>query len=292
MISILVTAYKEHKTIGKAIEAILNQKINQKHEIVVVAPDKETLAVAKKYKQVRSIKDPGKGKPKAMNYVFPKLKGDIVVLTDGDVFLETGAIKKLLPHFKDKKIGAVSGRPIPTNSKNELYGYWAHLLADMGAHEQRLKDDKDDRPFVMTGYLYAMRKKLFDKIPDSFFGDDPFVSYTIWSKGYKLKYEQNAVVYYKAPTNFKDWINQKRRSGGAYLTLKNYFDDLPQFRSLSREVLYGWYRPLKYAKKPKEFGWSILLYPARLWLWILSFWSFKIKKIGMKELWVRVESTK
>ena len=42
MISIIITSFKEHKTIGRAIDSILNQKINYEYEILVVAPDEET----------------------------------------------------------------------------------------------------------------------------------------------------------------------------------------------------------------------------------------------------------
>ena len=61
MISIIITSFKEPKT-GKAIESFLNQKIREKHEIIVSAPDIETQNIVKRYKQVKLFKDPGKGK--------------------------------------------------------------------------------------------------------------------------------------------------------------------------------------------------------------------------------------
>ena len=51
MISIIITAFKEPKTIGKAIESFTNQKIKEKYELYVVAPDKETLDIARKYQK-------------------------------------------------------------------------------------------------------------------------------------------------------------------------------------------------------------------------------------------------
>ena len=49
MISIIITAFKEPKTIGRAIEQVLKNKIKDKFEIIVSAPDKETLDVARDY---------------------------------------------------------------------------------------------------------------------------------------------------------------------------------------------------------------------------------------------------
>ena len=65
MLSIIITSYKEPKTIGRAIESFINQNIKD-YELLVLAPDKETLDAAKKYsksKKVKIIKDQGKGKP-------------------------------------------------------------------------------------------------------------------------------------------------------------------------------------------------------------------------------------
>ena len=48
MISIVITSFREPKTIGKAIESYLDQAIPEDYEIIVAAPDKETLDVVKR----------------------------------------------------------------------------------------------------------------------------------------------------------------------------------------------------------------------------------------------------
>ena len=134
MISIIITAYKEEKTIGKAIQALLDNNLKN-FEILVVAPDTKTLSEIKKFsrkdKRIKDIKDSGKGKPAALNLVFKKAKGEILVLTDGDVWIEKNAIKYLLEPFSDPKVGAVSGHPISINSRNKIMGFWSHLLTSV-----------------------------------------------------------------------------------------------------------------------------------------------------------------
>ena len=49
MISIVITSFKEPKTIGKAIESFISQKLPLEYELIVAAPDKETLDVARSY---------------------------------------------------------------------------------------------------------------------------------------------------------------------------------------------------------------------------------------------------
>ena len=215
MLSIIITAYKEPKTIGLAIESFIKQKIKEEHEILIVCPDKETIDAAEKYskkhKEVRVIKDPGKGKPAALNAAFSNAKGGILILTDGDVFSGKNSVAELLKPFEDKKVGAVSGRPISLNDADTMFGFWSHLLTDAGAHSVRLERSDKGKFIACTGYLYAIRN-VVNKIPEDALADDAVISHIIWDKGYKIKYALNALVYIRYPDNFKDWIKQKERS--------------------------------------------------------------------------------
>ena len=290
MISIIITAFRETNTIGKAIESILNQKIKEKHEIIVVAPDNETIDIAKKYK-VKIIKDNNKGKPAALNLAFSKCKkSNILVLTDGDVYTSENSINELLNTFKDKKIGASSSRPVSINTKNTMLGFWSHLLTDIGAHETRTLLSKREKQIVCSGYLMAIRN-IINNIPENSLADDAVISNIIYSKGYKIAYCQNSLVFVKYPTTFKDWIKQKRRSTGGYLQIKKLTKRKDEMRSFTKESL-GIYRALKYPKTIKEFYWTLILILARLYLWLIIFIDIKLKRKEFSKIWQRIESTK
>src|SRR3989344_5699509 len=138
MIDIVITSDNEPYTIGKAIEAFLEQEINENYTIYVVAPDEETLSITEEYelmdKRVKKIVDPGKGKSFALNKILPKLNGRIIVLSDGDVFVGKDSLKNLIKPFEDEKVGSVTGRPKSIDSRKDIFGYWSHLLCDAGAH--------------------------------------------------------------------------------------------------------------------------------------------------------------
>ena len=158
MITIVITAFKEPKTIGKAIGQVLKNKIKDKFELIVSAPDEETLGVARLYakkdKRIKLLKDAGKGKPAAFNLIIKKAKGEILVLTDGDVYMSEFAIQPLLDKLNDTSVGAVSGHPISLESRNNKLGYWSHLLTDMVDLWR-----KKAKFISCSGYLYAIRKK-------------------------------------------------------------------------------------------------------------------------------------
>lgn len=290
MISIVITAFKEPRTIGKAIEQVLKNKINQDFELIISAPDKETLEVAREYlrrdARIKLLQDKGKGKPAALNLIMEKAKGDILVLTDGDVYMNENAIQPLLDKLKDKTVGAVSGHPIPTNPKSEKYGFWAHLLTEM-VHIWR----KKAKFISCSGYLYAIRKKLLEKLPEDTLSDDAYNSHIIKNKGYRIDYSENSLVNVKYPDNFSDWIKQKKRSAGGYNQIKYFFKEKNIDRSLTKESA-GIFQVLAYPKSLREFFWTAELVFARLYLWFLIFLDINFRKKSFDKVWVRIESTK
>lgn len=290
MISIIITAFKEPKTIGRAIESILKNNLSEKFELIVSAPDKETLEVAKAYrsqdKRIRLLPDEGKGKPAALNMIIKKAKGEILVLTDGDVFIKEDALSPLLSYFKDPRVGAVSGHPIPTNSRKSKLGYWAHLLTEM-VNLWR----KNSKFISCSGYLYAVRKSLLKKMPENTLSDDAYNSHIIKNQGYAIAYSPNSFVNVKYPDNFSDWIKQKKRSAGGYNQIKYIFKEKNIDRSLTKESS-GIFQVLKYPKNLKEFFWTLELIIARIYLWMVIFIDINFRKKSFKKIWVRIESTK
>lgn len=289
MISIIITSYKEPNTIGKAIESILKNNLKN-YEILVVAPDKETLDAAKKYsnKNIKLIKDFGKGKPAALNLAVSKAKGDILILTDGDVYVKENSLNLLLEPFKNKKIGAVSGNPVSLNPKNNMLGYWSHVLTGV-ANERRIKAVMSEKRFFCSGYLFAIRKKLFPKLYEELLSEDGFISHKVYEQGYKLSYSEKSKVYIKYPTNIKDWLIQKKRSAGGYNQIKNLIN--VEIRSFKQEAM-GALGLLKFISSFKEFLWMGSLFLIRIYLWIIIYKEINLQKKSSKNIWKRVESTK
>jgi cellulose synthase/poly-beta-1,6-N-acetylglucosamine synthase-like glycosyltransferase len=291
MISIIITSYKEPNTIGKAIQSILKNNLKD-YEILVTAPDKETLNAAKKYsiknKNIKLIKDLGKGKPLALNLAVSKAKGEIIVLTDGDVYVRKNSINFLLESFKNKQVGAVSGNPVSLNSKNNMLGFWAYVLTKI-ANERRKKALALKKRFFCSGYLFAIRKKLFPILPEELLSEDGFISHNVYEHGYDLDYSEKSEVYIKYPSNIKDWIIQKKRSAGGYNQINKLIKI--EIRSFKKESL-GVFGLLKYVSNFKEFLWMISLFLIRIYLWILIYKEINLQKKSHKSIWKRVESTK
>lgn len=312
-LTVVLTAFKEEKTVARAIRCICDPKYcgyKDKFQLITVIPDKETLEVAKKeiikFSNIEWIRliDPGKGKPTALNLAFKKVKGKIIILTDGDVYLGENSIKNLYDAFKNPKVMGSTGRPISADKKNKFFGYLSHLLAD-AAHHKRLTTLKGIRSgrsrvfvgsksnfFALSGYAMAMRNFQFH-LPEDTLVDDAYLSYVLLSKGGKLEYIPEAKVYVNYPSNLKDWYKQKLRAVGGYVQLWKFgvIENNTKVRNFWKELEYFWF-PIKYANSIKEYIWSLALYPMRLYMWLIIFYQQRVRKKSFDEIWVRVESTK
>jgi cellulose synthase/poly-beta-1,6-N-acetylglucosamine synthase-like glycosyltransferase len=291
-ISIIITAYKESETIAKSIQSILENDLPFDYEIIIVAPDEQTLNVglsyAKNNNRIKILKDPGKGKPNALNLVFKKVKGDILVLTDGDVFVDKKSLIPLIEKFKDPEVGAVTGHPVPTNSKKTMVGYWGNLLFDIADKRRRKAKELGKRTFC-SGYLYAIRNNIIKNIPTETLSEDGLISHLIYEKSYKIEYSENSLVYVKYPTKLKDWIAQKKRSVGGYNQIKMWIGK--EMRSFKKESL-GILDVLTYPKNLVEAYYTFVLILARIYLWFVIFIDINIKKKKLEKIWVRTVTTK
>lgn len=295
MISIVITAFKEPQ-VGKAIESVLKQDIQEDFELLVACPDKETKAIvdqyAKEEKRVRHFQDPGKGKSFALNQIFKILKGRVWIFTDGDVFLKDDAVNALVTQFENRNVGCVSGRVVSLNDRKDKFGFWSHLLADAGAHRVRKEAFKKGSFLETTGYLFAFRNsQVFNEIPLDV-AEDAIIPYYFWKKGFKIGYAENAVVYVKNPDNFTDWLKQRKRTSGAHETLSKYAPDFPRVKSFRNEALKGLRWIWSYPQNPKEYLWTLELIVARLYMWLSLFYDQLLKRKYYNDGWERVESTK
>jgi len=246
----------------------------------------------KKHKQIKIFKDPGKGKSYALNLLLPKLKGKIIILSDGDVYVSENSVNELLKFFENPKVGVVTGRPVSLNSKNNIFGYWSHLLCDAGAHQARLRRAKKNQFLECSGYLWAFRNNIIKNFPKDI-AEDTVVPILFWQKGYKIAYSPKAEVYVKFPSNLHDFIEQKKRTAKGHESLQKYqeFKNVPRMKTFKNEILEGW-TALFYPKTLKEVIWTLLLFPLRFYIWILTLYHTKIKKAHYTDGWKRVESTK
>ncbi len=293
MITIVITAYREENTILRAVQAFVDQDLGQEWELLVVCPDDQTAAVvaplAAHDTRVICMRDEGKGKPAALNVAFKAAHSDIVILSDGDVYVAPGSVRALLAAFEDPQVGIVSGRPVSISPRSTMLGYWSHLLVD-AAHHQRSMRAAQSAFFECSGYLYALQRELVGPIPEDSLAEDGLISHRIWQQGFRTAYAPSAEVYVKYPASYRDWLSQKVRSTGGYA--QGYMPRSRGMRSFRAEAWQGTWQALSFARSPRELLWTLLLFAARIHLWLRVTWDVRWRKRAFALLWQRVDSTK
>ena len=116
LVTIVIPAYNEEKRIKKTLTSILKLDYpGKKLEFIVVndgSTDKtkeiaEKIIKENKKFNIKLINQENKGKGTALNVGLRKAKGEFFICLDADSFVEKGALKKILPYFKEKNIACV-----------------------------------------------------------------------------------------------------------------------------------------------------------------------------------------
>lgn len=297
MIDIIITSYNEPKSTLRAVNAFLNQDIEEDFRVTVVDPFPDVGKFLKnnvKSKKFSFFLDPGEGKGYALNLLFQeynsKNKKDLFILTDGDVYVSNNSVKEIIEKFKDERVGCVTGKPVSTDSRNNKYGYWSHLFF-AGIDRARKSFNKQKKFFECSGYLFAIRKGAITDFPLET-SEDSIIPYLFWKKGYKISYADKAEVYVKNPSNWKDWVNQKVRNIKAHENLNKIAPDLPRTKSFLNEIKWGAFFAITYPTNSTEFIWTLEAYFARVYVYINAFSGLKKKAYGDGWRETEIKSTK
>jgi cellulose synthase/poly-beta-1,6-N-acetylglucosamine synthase-like glycosyltransferase len=297
MITIVITAFKDPNSTCECIKRVMSQKnIKEMFELIVACPDELTKNVIFEYKKkypkiIKYVKQDDNNKNKLMNKIMKLAKGRILIWTDGNKFLEENSVSLILEKFDNPDVGIAGGRPTSMNDRKTLFGYWAHLLTNASDKVKQMRTKKGQ--FIEhSANLLAFRSGLIQEIPLDV-AEDAVISYIISEKGYKNIYVPSARVLVQYPTNFKDWVKQKVRSIKSHEALNYYVSKKTiKMKSLKNEFIYGVYFSLTFPRTIKEIYWTLLLYPARLYIWAKALYEIKFKRNPYSAEWSRSESTK
>jgi biofilm PGA synthesis N-glycosyltransferase PgaC len=217
--SVGITAHNEAKNIGKLLEAVLAQELEQVEvsEIIVVASGctDRTCEIVREYEQ----RDPRvklleqitrEGKTSAINLFLQDASQDICLIESGDTLPGAATIENLVKLFADPKVGMTGAQKIPTNVPDHIVGYMSHLRLQM-EHELCLEIPR-------LGELIAFRK-VFTHLPPDVAMDEAFVEALVIRRGLEVRYAPDAVVYNTGPETMREFIMQRRRNYAGHLHL-------------------------------------------------------------------------
>ncbi|WP_316799482.1 glycosyltransferase family 2 protein [Pedobacter frigidisoli] len=215
IVTLLVAAWNE--------EDMIKQKINNtlaldypadRFQIIFISDGStdRTLEYIQPYKQIVSMHiDERNGKMAAIKRAIPAVTGEIIVFSDANTLLNEQAIKELVKHYQNKKVGAVAGeKRILVNAHADASSagegfYWKY--------ESKLKtwDYELYSNVGAAGELFSIRTALYQPVETDTIIDDHMIAMRIAEQGFIIAYEPNAYASETASANTKEELKRKIR---------------------------------------------------------------------------------
>lgn len=217
-VSVIIAAYNEEKVIVRTIQSVLDNGYSDFELVVVNDGSKDaTLAVLEEsfggHPGVRILSQPNGGKSAALNNAIAHSRHDILIALDADTIFRRGTIEKLVRHFADPRIGAVSGCARVGN-RNKWITRFQSIEYICGFNLDRRALDLLNAITVVPGAVGAWRKELVAKLGG--FGHDTLAEDTdltlaVRRRGHVIRYEEEAVAYTEAPEDTRGLARQRFR---------------------------------------------------------------------------------
>lgn len=221
-VSILVTAHNEADRIASRIANLLALDYPIDRLEVVVASDGSTDATVERAGEyahrgvtVRPFAA-RRGKAAVLNAVVPGLRGDLVLFADARQHFDRGALRALVGNFADPTVGAVSGELVltteagPAAARQGTAFYWRYEKFI------RATEGRADSTVGATGAIYAIRRELFEPIPDDTILDDVLIPLRITRRGLRVLFEPGARAYDCAATARQEFVRKTRTTAGTF----------------------------------------------------------------------------
>lgn len=248
-VTILIAAWNEEDMIVEKIHNTLALDYPKEKLQVIFITDGSTDQTPELIKPFTSVtllhSDVRAGKMAAIKRAIPYANGEIMVFTDANTFLNDRAIKELVKHYQNLKVGAVAGEKrifvdekADASSAGEGF-YWKY--------ESKLKawDYELYSNVGAAGELFSIRTELYQPVESDTIIDDHMIAMRIAENGYIIAYEPNAYATETASANTGEELKRKIRiaAGGiqSILRLKKaanpFYYPIFTFQYISHRVL-------------------------------------------------------
>jgi cellulose synthase/poly-beta-1,6-N-acetylglucosamine synthase-like glycosyltransferase len=222
-VSIIVVAHNEADCIAARIQNLLDLDYPRDRVAIMIGSDgstDDTVERASRYQnlgvQVRAFRN-RRGKPAVINALAPLARSDIVVFADARQRFDRRALRALVANFADPAVGAVSGELVLTTSGDAPAAgqgatfYWRYETFI------RSMESRADSTVGATGAIYAIRRELFEPVPDDTILDDVLIPLGIIRRGYRVLFEPEARAYDRPSASAgQEFVRKARTIAGTF----------------------------------------------------------------------------
>lgn len=137
--------------------------------------------------RVRVVGAAARGKPASLNAAVAHATGEVLLFADTYQSFDPDTIPNLLAGFANARVGAVSGRlELPANTRALVAAYWSMERA------LRRNEAAVHSSIGVTGAVYAMRRALWEDLPEELLLDDLFGPMRLVLGGHRVNFRPDA----------------------------------------------------------------------------------------------------
>lgn len=238
-VAVLIPAYNEETVIVRTIRSVLNSDYENLRVIVVDdgSTDNTFEAAREAYRaeiasgKLMVLTKPNAGKAEALNFGLQHVDEEIYVGIDADTVIASDAVRRLVGHFADERVGAVAGNAKVGNRVN-LWTQWQALEYITSQNFERRALDLLDVVTVVPGAIGAWRTaavRAGGNYPINTVAEDADLTMNLLQQRYKVIYEDRALAFTEAPVNARGLMRQRFR--WSFGTLQAVFKHKHAFRT-------------------------------------------------------------
>jgi cellulose synthase/poly-beta-1,6-N-acetylglucosamine synthase-like glycosyltransferase len=266
LVSILVPCFNEADTLDPMMHSLLALDYPN-YEILLVddGSTDQTFERACRFAgqhgpcHVRVYHKPNGGKWSALNFLFHRSFGELLLCVDADSQLSPDALRCLVPHMADPQVAAVAGYVRVRNRINTLT--WLQTWEYLWASVLRLAQGYAGTVLVVAGPIGLFRRAVLEEVylryggeqtiarpgqirgpyDGTTFAEDFDLSLTILSLGGRIVYEPHAISHTTVPVSTFALLNQRYRwFRGSLQCLRKYFQRAASHPELRHPRILGW----------------------------------------------------
>ena len=282
-VTVLIAAYQEEAAIADTLQTIATEHYPGPVEVLVLndgSTDRTAEMAARAIKRlefpantdVRLIDFPvNRGKAAVLNDGLAAARYELIVTIDGDSRLNRDALTAIVERLMSDpdNTQAVAGAVLVRNSRANLLTRaqeWDYFL---GIAAVKRMQSLYQGTLVAQGAFSIYRKQALIEAggwPDTV-GEDIVLSWALLSKGYRIGYAEDAIVWTNAPTQLKQFARQRQRWARGLIEALNEHQSLIFKPRLTQ--MFIWWNLLF---MPLDFAYSLIFIPGVIAALFGIFW--------------------
>jgi cellulose synthase/poly-beta-1,6-N-acetylglucosamine synthase-like glycosyltransferase len=222
-VSLIVPAYNEEARLCDKIANVRQLDYPRDKLEVIFVSDGST---DRTNEMLQAIQDPNirtvilparRGKPTALNHAVSRAKHDILIFSDAATLFASDAVKKLVRHFFDPRVGVVCGA-LQFQGISEFHQtegvYWKYESM------LRLMESRLGATLTASGAIYALRHECYRPLAANVLIDDFVIPINARRLGYRVNYDPEAAATdFASPSVAGEFNRRVRLAVGSFRAL-------------------------------------------------------------------------